>query len=97
LYILGRGSERKKNTLIYNKVVSEAACRDRQRKTECWRCSVVIVAGRQQSKEPVRRTVKEGWKHSGLLSDNRFSGGQIEQGRMATEGHACGGKKNHQQ
>jgi hypothetical protein len=24
-----------KNTLIYNKVISEASCRDRQRKTEC--------------------------------------------------------------
>jgi hypothetical protein len=60
---------KRKNTLIHIKVVSEAACRDRQRKAECWElcgdcCRYAAV------KETVRRTVGRGWKHSGLQSDN---------------------------
>jgi hypothetical protein len=62
-------------------LVSEAACRDRQKEGrvlelcgDCCRYATV--------RKTVRRTVGESWKHSELQSDNNsFPGGQIGTGR----------------
>jgi hypothetical protein len=62
----------RKNTLIYTSLVSEAACRDRQGKTECWKlCDDCLQVDNNQ--EDSQEDCRGSWKHSGLQSDNNRS------------------------
>jgi hypothetical protein len=57
-----------------------------------------LFAGSASSQKAVRRTVGDaGSTLSCRVTATGFPGGQTEGSKMATEGHGCAGKKNHQQ
>jgi hypothetical protein len=96
VYCRQRKQEEKENTLIHISLVSEAACRDRQKETEYWN-SVEIVAGVQQSKDSQEDCKGEAGSSQLQSDSSSFPEGKTRVGKMATEGHARDGKKIHQQ
>jgi hypothetical protein len=80
LYIAGRGSERRKSTLIHISLVSEEGRVLRL----CGDCSQV----RNSQEEIVGRTVGDAGSTQGCrVTATGFPGGQTEGRKMATEGH----------
>jgi hypothetical protein len=91
LYIAGRGSERRKNTLIHINLVSEEGILLRL----CGDFSQVC-SSQEDSQEDCRGNL-ESLSCRETTSFPRGKTDSRNNRKMDTKGHGCGGNKNHQQ
>jgi hypothetical protein len=89
VYFMQREQEEKENTLIHISLVSEEG-RVLRLCGDCCRCATV----KRQSGGLVGDA---GSTQGCRVTTTGFPGGQTKGRKLATEGHRCDGKKNHQQ